>query len=181
MEVLVIVDMQKDFIDGSLGTAEAQAILPKVIEKATSFDGEIIATCDTHSADYLKTQEGKLLPVEHCLEGTGGWCIADTLFNAIADNDAWSATFKKNTFGSTELGEYLRIKNKVSSHIDEIVLVGLCTDICVISNALLLKAFLPEVKITVDASCCAGVTPESHENALKAMKMCQVNIENWEE
>lgn len=180
MRVLVIIDMQNDFINGSLGTKEAQTILPKVVEKARKFDGEIVATFDTHDKDYLKTQEGKLLPVEHCIDKTEGWCAPEELFNAIVDNDAWTSTFRKKTFGSVELGEYLRIKNKVSSHIDEIVLVGLCTDICVISNALLLKAFLPETKITVDADCCAGVTPESHENALRAMKMCQINIENWE-
>lgn len=180
MKVLVIVDMQNDFIDGSLGTKEARAILPKVVEKAKGFDGEIVATFDTHDDGYLKTQEGKLLPVEHCILGTDGWGFPDVLFDAISDNQAWTSTFRKKTFGSTELGEYLRIKNNVSGHIDEVIMVGLCTDICVISNALLLKAFLPEVKITVDAACCAGVTPESHENALKAMKMCQINIENWE-
>ena len=179
-KVLVIVDMQNDFIDGSLGTKEAQAILPKVVAKAEKFDGEIIATFDTHDKDYLETQEGKLLPVEHCIDKTEGWCAPDVLFNAIADKEEWTSTFRKRTFGSVELGEYLRIKNSVSSHIDEIVLVGLCTDICVISNALLLKAFLPEAKITVDATCCAGVTPESHANALAAMKVCQINVENWE-
>lgn len=180
MKVLVIVDMQNDFISGSLGTKEAQEILPKVIEKAEGFCGEIVATFDTHDESYLKTQEGRLLPVKHCVEGTDGWCAPDALIDAIADNEAWTSTFRKKTFGSVELGEYLRIKNSVSTDIDEVILVGLCTDICVISNALLLKAFLPEVKITVDAACCAGVTPESHANALAAMKMCQINVENWE-
>lgn len=181
MKVLVIVDMQNDFIDGALGTKEAQAILPKVIEKVKGFDGEIVLTMDTHNKGYLKTQEGKFLPVEHCVKKTSGWCVPDALFNVLSDNEAWSSTFEKKTFGSVELGEYLRVKNKTSCYIDEIVLVGLCTDICVISNALLIKAFLPEVKITVDAACCAGVTPDSHENALRAMRMCQVNIENWED
>lgn len=180
MKVLVIVDMQNDFIDGALGTKEAQAILPKVIEKAKESYGEIVLTMDTHDKDYLKTQEGKLLPVEHCIKETSGWCVPDVLFNALLDNGAWSSTFEKKTFGSAELGEYLHIKSKTAWHIDEIVLVGLCTDICVISNALLLRAFLPEAKITVDAACCAGVTPESHANALAAMKMCQINVENWE-
>lgn len=180
MKVLVIVDMQNDFINGALGTKEAQAILPKVIEKANEFDGEIVLTMDTHDKNYLKTQEGKKLPVEHCIKETSGWCIPDVLFNALLNNEVWSSTFEKKTFGSVDLGEYLRIKNKTVCHIDEIVLVGLCTDICVISNALLIKAFLPEAKITVDAACCAGVTPESHAVALKTMQMCQVNVENWE-
>ena len=180
MKILVIVDMQNDFIDGALGTPEAQAILPRVIEKVTGFDGEIVATFDTHGDDYLKTQEGELLPVEHCIAGTSGWRMSDALLAAVGSNKMWTSTFKKKTFGSTELGEYLRIKNNVSGGIEEVVLVGLCTDICVISNALLIKAFLPEVKVTVDAACCAGVTPQSHENALWAMQMCQVNIENWE-
>ena len=180
MKVLVIVDMQNDFIDGALGTKEAQAILPKVIEKAKESYGEIVLTMDTHDKDYLKTQEGTLLPIEHCIKKTSGGCVPDVLFHALLDNEAWSSTFEKKTFGSVDLGEYLRIKSKTACHIDEIVLVGLCTDICVISNALLLKAFLPEAKITVDAACCAGVTPESHANALAAMKMCQINVENWE-
>lgn len=179
MKVLVVVDMQNDFIDGSLGTAEAKAILPKVIEKVKEFSEEIVVTLDSHGKNYLKTQEGQHLPVEHCITSEFGWCLPDVLVDEL-NKKKWVATFKKNTFGSAALGEYLRLKNEADGCINEVVLVGLCTDICVISNALLIKAFLPEVKITVDASCCAGVTPESHENALKAMKMCQINIENWE-
>lgn len=179
MKFLVVVDMQNDFVDGALGTPEAQAILPKVIEKVATFDGEIVATMDTHGDNYLKIQEGKLLPVEHCIYGKDGWDMPDKLFQAMDANN-WTSTFQKDTFGSVSLGEYLRAVNDSQAPIDEVILIGLCTDICVISNALLIKAFLPEVKITVDAACCAGVTPESHANALTAMKMCQVNVENWE-
>ena len=157
MKVLVVVDMQNDFIDGTLGTPEAQAIVPKVVKKIEAFDGEVLWTQDTHSDDYLETQEGRLLPVKHCISASNGWQIHSSVKAAIQSKhpaDDQLNGFEKKTF------------------------VGLCTDICVISNALLLKAFMPEVKITVDASCCAGVTPESHKTALSAMKMCQINIEN---
>lgn len=179
MKILVVVDMQKDFIDGSLGTKEAQEIVPAVCEKIRTFDGEIIVTKDTHKDHYLETQEGVNLPVPHCIEGTVGWTLDDKVQDAIrARDDITAYTITKPTFGSVELGH--RLSAQGSDNIEEVVFVGLCTDICVISNAMLLKAFLPEVKITVDAACCAGVTPESHENALRAMKMCQMNIENWE-
>ena len=179
MKYLVVVDMQNDFIYGSLGTPEAQAILPKVIQKIENFDGLVCATLDTHGEDYEKTQEGNLLPVKHCVANTHGWEIALDIACAMYNAQHHIEYFRKDTFGSYDLGIYLARQNKYQP-IDEVVLVGLCTDICVISNALLIKAFLPEVKITVDASCCAGVSPESHENALRAMKMCQINIENWE-
>lgn len=169
MKVLVIVDMQNDFIDGALGTKEAQAIVPKVKEKLLSWrkEGELVLfTRDTHETDYLETQEGKKLPVSHCIRGTKGWEISAELpteTDQIVD---------KPTFGSLELAEYVKgLKN-----LESMELVGLCTDICVISNALLLKAALPETIIRVDASCCAGVTPESHRNALEAMKMCQIEV-----
>ena len=183
MRVLVVVDMQNDFIDGTLGTDEAITIVPRVIEKIKKFDGDMIITHDTHKENYLGTLEGRMLPVTHCIQGTEGWKLHDEVFSAV-DNRVRAATanaqvFMKPTFGSVELGEYL-VNKSHDVDIDEVVLVGLCTDICVISNALLIKAFLPEVKVTVDAACCAGVTPESHENALRAMRMCQVNIENWE-
>lgn len=180
MRVLIVVDMQKDFVDGALGTQEAQAVVPAVCKKIQNFDGEIVVTLDTHKADYLNTQEGRILPIAHCIQHTPGWELDDKVYTAIKNrNDAVTNSMIKPTFGSVKLGEYLADKsNEVD--IEEIVLVGLCTDICVISNALLVKAFLPEAKVTVDAACCAGVTPESHENALRAMKMCQVNIENWE-
>lgn len=177
MKVLVVVDMQNDFIDGALGTLEAQAIVGKVVDKVKGFDGLVSFTQDTHFDDYLETQEGRLLPVKHCILDSHGWELADAVADALEGKT--TEAFTKNTFGSTTLGSWLAMMAG-GVGIDEVVLVGLCTDICVISNALLVKAFLPGVKVTVDAACCAGVTPESHENALRAMRMCQVNIENWE-
>ena len=181
MKILVVVDMQNDFIDGALGSAEAQAIVPNVVEKIKNFDGAIAVTFDSHNHDYLETQEGKNLPVEHCLFEEHGWLLNAGVQQALnwrATNGTQVETFFKPTFGSIELGDWISNLN-IRPGVDEVVFVGLCTDICVISNAMLTKAFVPEVKITVDASCCAGVTTESHENALKAMKMCQVNIMNW--
>ncbi len=170
MKILVVVDMQNDFIDQALGTAEAVAIVDNVAKKIKNFDGKIIYTKDTHSDEYLNTQEGENLPVKHCVKGSEGWQFSNKL--PVADD---AVIFEKPTFGSKELANYLE-KLAGDETIDEIELVGLCTDICVISNAILIKAFLPEVKISVDASCCAGVTPESHNNALEAMKMCQINV-----
>ena len=169
-KLLVVVDMQNDFIDGSLGTKEAQEIVPKVIEKIINFDGIIVATMDTHEEDYLSTQEGKNLPVPHCIRGTEGWQIRKEL-DALRKTEP----IDKETFGSTDLAADLLALHE-DEEIGSITLVGLCTDICVISNALLLKATLPEVPIYVDAACCAGVTPESHENALKAMEACQIKV-----
>ena len=177
MRILVVVDMQNDFIDGVLGTPEAQAIVDNVVAKITGFDGTVAFTQDTHSENYMNTQEGRALPVKHCVLDTHGWELNDKVAEAL--NSAASEAFIKHTFGSTHLGSWLALMESVKP-LDEVVLVGLCTDICVISNALLVKAFLPEVKVTVYAACCAGVTPASHENALRAMQMCQVNIENWE-
>ena len=173
MKILVVVDMQNDFIDGALGTPEAVAIVPKVAEKIRTWNGEVYATQDTHQADYLTTQEGRNLPVEHCIEGTPGWEIAPAVREAMTS----FTCLTKPTFGSRSLAETLVIVNQ-NRPIEEIVLVGLCTDICVISNAMVLKAFLPEVSIRVDAACCAGVTPESHQNALNAMRQCQIAIDN---
>lgn len=172
MKILIVVDMQNDFIDCALGTKEAVAIVENVAKKIQDFDGKVIYTKDTHRENYLETQEGKNLPVEHCIKGSDGWQLSSAL-PVKADN----MVIEKPTFGSTDLGDYLK-KMAEDVDIEEIELVGLCTDICVISNALLIKAFLPEVKISVDASCCAGVTPESHKNALEAMKMCQIAITN---
>lgn len=172
-KILIVVDMQNDFIDGALGTKEAIGILPNVIERIQNFKGNIIYTRDTHKGNYLSTQEGKCLPVEHCIEGTSGWELHGDIQQIMGD--AQSIIYNKNTFGSKELVQELMEIDK-KDPIEEIELIGLCTDICVISNALLIKAFLPEVKISVDARCCAGVTPESHQNALNAMKMCQINI-----
>ena len=170
MKVLVVVDMQNDFIDGALGTKEAEAIVCKVADKIEKFDGMVVYTRDTHKPDYLKTQEGTKLPVEHCIKGSKGWEISSKL--PVAPD---ALVIDKPTFGSKELGLYLESLNE-RNPIEEIEVIGLCTDICVISNALLIKAFLPEVSISVDSSCCAGVTPESHNTALDAMKMCQIEV-----
>jgi len=167
--------MQNDFITGSLGTKEAEAILPKVIEKVKNFAGTVIYTKDTHQADYLTTQEGRNLPVEHCIEGTWGW----ELVGELETMSKGCKVFNKPTFGSVELANYLVEENEKET-IEEIELCGLCTDICVISNAFVIKANLTEVPVAVDASCSAGVTPESHLNALSAMKMCQVTVRNEE-
>lgn len=171
-EILLVVDMQNDFIDGALGTPEAVAIVPRVAEKVRSFQGRVIFTRDTHEAGYLDTQEGRNLPVPHCIRGTSGWAICPALEALRREPPV-----DKGTFGSAALGSLLRAADK-ENPIQRITLVGLCTDICVISNALLLKAFLPETEIVVDAACCAGVTPQSHRTALEAMKMCQIRIEH---
>ena len=168
-DILIVVDMQKDFIDGALGTKEAVAIVPNVLEKIKAFNGKVIYTRDTHQDDYMQTQEGAKLPVTHCIQGSEGWQIREELMLEGA------LVLDKPTFGSTELGKVLVDMNR-EEEIASICLVGLCTDICVISNALLVKAFLPEVPVSVDAACCAGVTPQSHLNALEAMKMCQINV-----
>ena len=169
---LIVVDMQNDFIDGSLGTKEAEAIVERVADKIRSFDGDVIFTRDTHEEEYLETQEGKNLPIVHCVRGSTGWQIREGL-TAIRS----CTVIDKPTFGSTELG-ILLARRDLEEMIGSVTLVGLCTDICVISNALLIKAFLPETPILVDAACCAGVTPESHRRALGAMKTCQIKIEN---
>lgn len=170
--ILVVVDMQNDFIDGALGTKEAVAIVPKVAEKIRNFSGKVLFTRDTHEENYLDTQEGKNLPVPHCIRETKGWQIRPELMELCRETP-----IDKGTFGSVTLGSVLFELNKAES-IESITFVGLCTDICVISNVMIAKAFLPEVKLIVDASCCAGVTPQSHRNALEAMKVCQVEIEN---
>lgn len=171
MKLLIVVDMQNDFIDGSLGTAEAVAIVPKVAEKIRNFSGRVIATRDTHGGNYLETQEGRNLPVAHCIRGTAGWELCPEIQELIKEPPV-----DKKTFGSAALGEMLRGLD-AQEKLESVTLVGLCTDICVISNAMLIKAFLPETPIIVDASCCAGVTPESHARALQAMAACQIAIE----
>lgn len=167
---LIVVDMQKDFVDGALGTSEAVSIVPAVLArvKQAKADGEIVIfTRDTHEENYLDTQEGKNLPVKHCIRGTEGWEI-------IPELQPYAETvFDKPTFGSRKLGEFLASQEDVG----QVTVIGLCTDICVISNALMIKAFLPEVPIVVEEKCCAGVTPESHEAALTAMKSCQIHVE----
>ena len=169
MKYLIVVDMQNDFIDGALGTQEAAAIVPYVKSVIENFDGKVLFTRDTHFENYMATQEGKNLPVPHCIKGTHGWQIRAEL-DVLRKTDA----IDKITFGSKDLVEILGNEPDIES----VTFVGLCTDICVISNVMLVKAFYPEIPLTVDARACAGVTPQSHKNALEAMKMCQVNIIN---
>ena len=168
-KILIVVDMQNDFVDGALGTKEAVAIVPAVIDKIRSYPKEnIYATRDTHPENYLETQEGKYLPVPHCIRGTDGWQIRSEIAELIPSDHV----IDKPTFGSVKLAEEM---SRLASQGDiEIELIGLCTDICVVSNALLLKAYLPEVKISVDPKCCAGVTPEKHAAALETMRSCQI-------
>lgn len=173
MKVLVVVDMQNDFVEGALGTKDACAIVPDVVKMIEEFDGKIVATRDTHMEDYMDSQEGKNLPVIHCVKGTDGWKINSEIQKALDERQA--VVIDKPTFGSVELGEYVRKLDR-EEPVEEILLIGVCTDICVISNALLLKAYLPEVTVKVAASCCAGVTPEQHAQALEAMKPCQIEI-----
>lgn len=170
--VLVVIDMQNDFITGSLGTKEAQAIVEKVCRKIQDFEGEVLFTLDTHGPDYLETQEGRLLPVAHCIKGTPGWELEPRV-RALCK----TTPIEKPTFGSTGLADVLQAKHRHGGGLDEVVFVGLCTDICVVSNALLVKARLPEVPLTVDASCCAGVTPETHQHALAVLRSCLINVE----
>ena len=169
---LVVVDMQKDFVDGSLGTPEAVAIVPNVVKKINEFDGDIFVTYDTHFDNYMNTSEGKKLPVPHCIKGTDGWKLDSNVAKALQGKEYTEV--EKITFGSVDLPDLIF---KAAGDEDfSIELVGLCTDICVVSNTLILKANYPEKSITVDASCCAGVTPESHNAALTTMKMCQINV-----
>lgn len=182
MDCLIVVDMQNDFVSGALGTPEAAEIVPRVADRLADAPrrGEAVYfTRDTHGPDYLETQEGRKLPVVHCVRDTWGWELIDQLKTYAAGH----APFDKPTFGSRDLGTALKardedLRKQGQAGIRRVTLIGLCTDICVISNALLVKAFLPEAEIVVDASCCAGVTPASHQNALAAMKTCQIIVEN---
>lgn len=169
---LIVVDMQKDFVDGSLGTKEAQAIVPNVMDKILSFDGTIFATLDTHAENYLETAEGKQLPVKHCIKGTPGWRLDDGVAAALEQKGYTQV--EKVTFGSVLLPRLLY--QAAGNEAFTVELIGLCTDICVVSNALMLKANFPEVPISVDSSCCAGVTPETHEAALATMRCCQIHV-----
>ena len=182
-KVLVVVDMQNDFISGSLGTKEAQAIVPAVVAKIKEYQkngDRVVYTYDTHEENYLETQEGKNLLVKHCIRGTDGWKLTPEI-DVLCEGDI----LNKSSFGSIELGFKLNdyrsnlrvIKNE---RVESITLIGVCTDICVISNAMILKAFFPDKPIIVDAACCAGSTPEGHKNALAVMKTCQIQIENEE-
>lgn len=185
MKLLVLVDLQNDFIDGALGTPEAQAIVPRVVKKIKNINKEdtlVLFTKDTHYDNYMETLEGKMLPVPHCIENTKGWGINKEISGVVdktegmliySSNKIINSRIYKNTFGSDDLRELL-IKNK--DDIEEVELCGLCTDICVVSNALMARQALPNTKIVVDASCCAGVTPEKHLAALEVMKSCQINV-----
>ncbi|MDY5727385.1 MAG: cysteine hydrolase [Erysipelotrichaceae bacterium] len=171
-DILLVIDMQNDFVFGPLSTDQAREIVQNVKEKVLNFKGDIYFTRDTHFENYLSSQEGKKLPVTHCIKDTEGWQI-------IKDLDTLRKTepIDKVTFGSSKLVDLL-VKENEKETINSITLIGVCTDICVISNAMIIKAFLPETEILVDASCCAGVTVESHNNALEAMKCCQITIIN---
>ena len=165
--------MQNDFIDGSLGTKEAESIVDHVVEEINKDYSLVIATRDTHPENYLKTNEGKHLPVKHCIKNSEGWQIRPDVFEAIEAKEY--LVIDKPTFGSEKLVEILKKINE-EEEIETITLVGLCTDICVVSNALLVKAAFPEKRIEVKENCCAGVTPQSHEAALTTMKMCQIEV-----
>lgn len=170
--VLIVVDIQKDFVDGALGTAEAAAMIPNAAKKIREFDGEIFVTYDTHFEDYMNTAEGKKLPVPHCIKGTDGWDLDKNIAAALEGKDFTSV--EKLTFGSVDLPSL--VSEAVGEEDFDITLIGLCTDICVVSNALILKASFPEREVYVDSSACAGVTVDSHEAALTTMKMCQINV-----
>jgi len=175
--VLIAVDLQRDFIDGALGTPEAEAIVPAAAEKirrARELGDVVIATLDTHGEDYLMTREGRWLPVEHCVEGEPGWELHPLIAEALGD----APRLKKRSFGSLELPALVRELTGCEGDGEELAieLIGLCTDICVVSNALIVKAALPEAEVRVDALCCAGVTPENHRAALETMRSCQIDV-----
>ncbi len=171
-KILVVVDIQNDFVDGALGTPEAISIIDKAAEKVKNFDGDIFVTYDTHFDNYMNTLEGKKLPVPHCIKGTDGWQLNGKIANALKDKKY--KTIEKLTFGSVELANL--IKENIGDQRAEITLIGLCTDICVVSNALILKANLLDAEIFVDSSCCAGVSVDTHNAALDTMRCCQINI-----
>ena len=171
-KILVVVDMQNDFIDGALGTTEAAEIVKTVAKRVNEFEGRIYFTRDTHGQNYRETKEGRELPIPHCIKDSYGWQIS-----SLIDTSSATAIIDKPTFGSTELVEMMKSENE-REEIESITVIGVCTDICVISNVMLLKAYFPEIEIIVDAQCCAGVTAKSHKTAISAMKMCQVTVEN---
>ena len=172
-KILVVVDMQNDFVDGALGTQEAQVIVDNVVKKIESFDGAIYVTYDTHFEDYMETNEGKNLPVVHCVRETAGWKLNEKVQEALSKKEAYTE-IEKITFGSIDLPFVLAEENEMDNA--EVELIGLCTDICVVSNALILKANFPDIDIIVDSTCCAGVTPEKHEAALETMRSCQIIV-----
>lgn len=169
---LIVVDMQKDFVDGALGSPDAVAVVPAVVRKIAAFDGDIFVTCDTHFENYMDTSEGRKLPVPHCIKGTDGWALNAEVAASLAGKTF--TRVEKRTFGSVALPTLIR---QAAGRQDfAIEIIGVCTDICVVSNALILKANFPEAQITVDASCCAGVTPARHEAALETMRSCQIDV-----
>ena len=172
-KILVVIDMQNDFVTGALGSEEAKKIVPDVVDKVKNYDGDVIFTRDTHGEDYMQTQEGKNLPVPHCIKGTDGWQIIPELLTLQQEKNC--KIFDKPTFGSTELAEYIK-KEYEKGNIEEVEFVGVCTDICVVSNAMLIKANAPELPVSVTAGCCAGVTPQKHNAALETMQSCQIKI-----
>lgn len=178
MKVLVVIDMQKDFVDGALGSPEAQAIVPNVAAKVREYaemgDSLIVYTRDTHFADYMDTREGRYLPVPHCIFETEGWEIVPEVLNYASA----VVTFNKETFGYSAIAEEISyiVNGEMDQEIESIEVCGLCTDICVVSNALILKANFPEIPFMVDSACCAGVTPEKHEAALEVMRSCQIDV-----
>lgn len=171
--ILVVIDLQNDFINGTLGTQEAQKIIPACLEKIRKYPGEVIFTQDTHDENYLVSQEGQNLPIMHCVHETWGWELAPEI--ALLQQKNNYHIFPKPTFASTDLAQYLSQSHK-ENPIFEIEIIGLCTDICVISNALMIKGYLPEIPIKIDPSCCAGTTPEAHEAALQVLKSCQIHL-----
>ncbi len=173
MKYLIVVDMQKDFVTGVLGTREAQKILPAVTAKVEGFDGKVIFTRDTHQSDYLETQEGKYLPVPHCMEGSEGWQLVEPLEKLRTMRQL--PVYDKVTFGCPRLARDL-VRANEQEPVESIELIGVCTDICVVSNALIIKAHLPQVPMYVDPACCAGVSPEAHEAALATMRSCQIQM-----
>ncbi len=173
MELLVVVDMQHDFIHGALGTEEAKDIVKHVINEIKGFSGQVVYTMDTHTEDYLDTLEGRNLPVIHCVKGSKGWKLEDRI--EVLAKEGGGKIIEKPGFGSIELAQYVK-ELSTKEELSKVILIGLCTDICVISNAMVIKAAVPEVEVEVREKCLAGVTPESHKNALLAMKMCQIKV-----
>lgn len=171
MKLLIVIDMQNDFVSGCLGTPEARAIVPKVKKKIEEWDGKLIYTRDTHDDGYLNTSEGKKLPIPHCIKRTEGWQIVDGVLRD--DNFGW--ILNKNTFGFLPWNVYMN-DNEGNCRYDEVQLIGVCSDICVVTNALILKTMYPETEIIVDASCCAGTTPQAHRAAMEVMKSCQITV-----
>ena len=177
-KLLVVIDMQNDFIDGALGTKEAREIVSRAADKIAEHKGPIFYTMDTHTEEYLNSAEGRKLPVKHCIKGSEGWKLNDRIKEAIEHSESfpdWTREFEKPTFGSVTMAKELKefVEEEI---VDSVEIIGLCTDICVISNALLLKAYYPELMIAVDESCCAGVSYETHKNAIEAMRQCQIDI-----